>query len=395
MSRAPTGRDTEAQCRLALNSCIEELLKLSRQALHEKVSLTCVPPFGGEPYPYGDLVPQGFILRALKANSSTVENDSIEVIRRALSDALDTQRQRGLWSYHTGGLVTSIDSGLVLLGLSDPAAVQLLEAFQDGHGRYYPQLWTRAKEVGKMTVNDAIRHWCQPDYSIACLLRYLRFEAGLSTSTPLSYLEEGFESRSGLFLANPYMVDWFLSLAITEDSAAENLRERLMSEVLSSVNEDYSFGTFDLPLSTALSLLTLIELNGPQDVISATRARLASLWLNIEEFPACLPFYSTHAAQWSQLPARELMTELFSDHRKQLIKVNNLGHAITFYEDAEKLIVTALVALALIESATTGIGKAQASLSECPDRYRCESPSEYIERFALVPYINSARYADV
>jgi hypothetical protein len=152
-------------------------------------------------FAYGDLVPIGFLLRAV--------NDD-PAVRRGLEDLLRTRRQGLLWPYHTGTLVTCIDSALILQGFQDPAGVEALETFADGQGGYLPQLCSEEPERARMTITPNNRHWCQPEYATTCLVTALRAEAGLERKTGVEYLERGYESGGDLYFANPYMTDWAL-----------------------------------------------------------------------------------------------------------------------------------------------------------------------------------------
>ncbi len=99
--------------------------------------------------------------------------------RRDLVDLLRGRRQGLLWPYHSGTLVTCIDSALVLQGFRDPAGVEALEIFASGRCGYLPQLRSEEPERDRMTVTPQNRYWCQPDYGTTCLVTALRAEAGL------------------------------------------------------------------------------------------------------------------------------------------------------------------------------------------------------------------------
>lgn len=91
------------------------------------------------------------------------------------------------------------------------------------------------------------RHWCQPDYGTTCLVSALRAQSGLVRKPPVEHLEHGYEGRGGLFFANPYMVDWTLAQVLQGSASASDLRGRLATDVLASINEDGSFGRYDVP----------------------------------------------------------------------------------------------------------------------------------------------------
>ena len=108
-----------------------------------------------------------------------------------------------------------------------------------------------------MARTAANEHWCQTDYATTCLIRALRHRARLPVRTPLSYIEEGFQSRAGLYFANAYLTDWCVAEALRGDPAAEPLRQRLAGEILDSANPDGTFGQYDVALSTSFAILAL------------------------------------------------------------------------------------------------------------------------------------------
>ena len=219
----------------------EALASLAEEACRTPLPLICEPPPPAMPFAYGDLVPLGFLLRALDVGASAVSP-----FRDALEDLLRDKRQGSLWAYHSGTLVTCIDSALVLQGVRDPAGIEALEIFADGRGGYFPQLCSEDPEPGKMVVTPHNRHWCQPEYGTTCLVTALRAEAGLERKTSVEYLAEVYERRSGLYFANPYMMDWALAWALQGTAPATALRGRLATDILASANEDGSFGRYDV-----------------------------------------------------------------------------------------------------------------------------------------------------
>jgi hypothetical protein len=101
---------------------------------------------------------------ALRRASHLLGGRATSWVREDVEDLLRGRRQGLLWPYHTGTLVTSIDSALVLQGFRDPAGVDALETFAHGRGGYLPQLCSEEPERDRMTVTPQNRHWCQPDY---------------------------------------------------------------------------------------------------------------------------------------------------------------------------------------------------------------------------------------
>jgi hypothetical protein len=349
---------------------------LAERAEAGTLALLCVPPPGREPARYGDVAPLGLLRRALLAGAAATGSDDLSDAAGRVGGVLERRRQGLLWPYHQGAIVTSIDSALVLLGVSDPAAVAALEEFRAGDG-YLPQ---STETMGAQAIT---RHWCQPDYSIACLVRHLRRQAGLDPGVPLAYLERGFDTRSGLYIANPLVLDWLLALAIEGDPLAEPLRRRLADEIRGARNADGSYGGFDPMTSTASALLALAALGQAPD--GAARERLEALWDTRAERPSECPFYSTHLHPWSSIEARELMSVLLADEQGHLLRAAGEEHVATFYVDTEGVVVHSLVALSLLDDRPPGPSHA-AEGAHAHERYRCRRVSEYVSRHALVPY---------
>ena len=120
-------RSEERRLVLARERGREAVESLAREACLTTMPLICRPPPPVEPFAYGDLVPLGFLLRAVN-----VDAYGAPAVSRDLEDLLRGRRQGLLWPYHTGTLVTCIDSALVLQEFRDPAGVEALEIFVDG-----------------------------------------------------------------------------------------------------------------------------------------------------------------------------------------------------------------------------------------------------------------------
>ncbi len=337
-----------------------------------------------KPFAYGDLVPLGFLLRA--ANASDYDAPPVG---KDLEDLLRGRRQGLLWPYHTGTLVTCIDSALVLQGFSDPSGVEALETFADSRGGYFPQLCSEGPHRDTMTVTPQNRHWCQPDYGTTCLVTALRAEAGLECKTSIGSLEGGFESRSGLYFANPYMMDWALAWALQGVSSATALRERLATEILASVNEDDSFGRYDIPMSTALAILALASLGTAGETVRRARLRLTDLMMPDGRWAASIPFYSALTIPRERFPGGVLARLMLGERRGQLVWLHGAVRAVSMYEDRDRTISTALALLALTQPSPPTERNATLPMQDrdgCHPRYRCEDHLEYIAGFALPPY---------
>ncbi|MBD1835212.1 hypothetical protein H6F61_21620 [Cyanobacteria bacterium FACHB-472] len=373
----------------ARNLCFKAVAQLANEACHQPMAMTGYPPPPAEPFSLGDLVPLGFLLKALNLAAS---DSSISAARHSLSSLLLNKRQGHLWSFHTDYLTTSTDSVLVLQGFDAPEAVEALEIFADGRGGYYPQLWSQDKQAGKMVINDGNRHWCQPDYATTCLVRALRAEVGLTTKTTTEYLAAGFETRSGLYFVNPYIVDWALASALSKDESAVDLKHKLLAEILASMNDDYSFGNYDVAMSTAFAILSLAALGYRGRTIRLAQLRLLDFMEAQGTLPAATPFYSTLLIDDKLIPPNRLFKLLLSDHQKQILQINYQYHGISYYVDSERMIATAVAALALDEKCCPTNRDANLihmTRRESHPRYQCRSHSEYIAKFALTPYLSA------
>jgi hypothetical protein len=245
-----------------------------------------------------------------------------------------------------------------------------------------PQLHTKLVEPGKMTVRDSLLHWCQPDFSIACLIRALRRRHGLPEVTPLGLLEAGFETRSGLYLANPYFTDWLLAMAIQDDPNAASLADRLRNEISCGASADGLFGKFDTLLSTALAILALQSLStGSIEIHVQALVQLVNTGSGLPS----TPFYSTEKIPWSNSDPWTLIYLITTGGARQLIRSRGQEHTITFYRDTHGLVVYSLVLLALLGKA--GTQEAAADPHSPHSRYCCDGPEHYIAGFALPPYL--------
>jgi len=339
--------------------------------------MTCQPPPPQNRFGYGDLVPLGFLLKALNQSS----RDTLARPTAQVREMLLAGRQGALWPFHRGRLVTATDSVLILQAIPDRGGVEALERFSDGRGRYYPQLWSQTKQPDRMVIDEANAHWCQPDFATTCLARSLRAELGLSQITPLQYLETHFETRSGLYFANPYLIDWALANAIRADAAAGSMKERLLKEILAGMNDDYSFGACDVALSTGFAILALAALGCRGRLLRLAQLRLldmmdpaTGLW------PNCTPFYSTFLA-----PALN-----DTGDSSQILNVCGTRHELSLYIDRHRMIATAIAVLALGEHCDMSVRDIELrNATAVHSRYQCRSHAEYIAEFALPPYVEA------
>ncbi|MBD2179217.1 hypothetical protein H6F42_20035 [Pseudanabaena sp. FACHB-1998] len=370
------------------NQAIAWLQKLTEEALQSPLSMTCVPPAPEQPFPYGDLVPLGFVLRSLRDTQFT------ETYTK-LSAYIISQQQESLWAFHQKRLVTATDSALVMQGLTGDlsATFAALEQFRDGQG-YYPQLWAESPQPHRMIKDPSCVHWCQTDFATTSIIRALQLSHGLEPKTPITYLTDRMAERSGLYFANPYLVDYYLALALQEDTPTSQLaRQQLLEEVLSSRNKDFSFGYFDIPLSTALAILTIAALGSRGRAMRASQLRLLDFLESAGSFPASIPFYSSlrlEADEQSELKLKMMQLNLFADPRKrsQVQQIGEEYHNISLYVDNHKMISTSLAVSALNAPCTPETYDIdELSPIKAHPRYRCREQISYIAQFALPPYL--------
>ena len=367
----------------------QALTQLTTEACKQPMGMTCFPPPPEQPFAYGDLVSLGFVLKALKV-------EELDLSSNQLQKYLLDKRQEKLWAFESNRLITATDSALILQDLDVTESIEALEQFSDGKGGYYPQLWSESRQANKMLIDDSCKHWCQTDYATTCVIRALRQKAGLLQKTPVEFLTAGMSTRSGLFFANPYLVDYFLALAIAKDSSATSLRQQLLTEILASRNEDFSFGTFDCAFSTSLAILTMAKLGFQGRTLQASQLRLLEFITTDGRFPTAIPFYSSLKSSRqaeSSLLLSLLSANVFSSQanrlkQSQIRSICGQNHDISLYLDTHKMISTALGALALSVDSKSEISDV-ATLSErkTHPRYCCGNHTEYIAKFALPPYL--------
>jgi hypothetical protein len=186
------------------------------------------------------------------------------------------------------------------------------------------------------------------------------------------------------------MVDWALALALGEDETAAQLRRQLAAEILAGMNEDYSFGSYDVPLSTALAILALAALGHHDRTLRLAQLRLLEFVQPDGGWPEAIPFYSTLAIDDEMFTPNALVRLLFADTNRQIARVNGQYHAISLYLDSDRMISTAIATLALSEVARAEAydRDPRAVARGAPHaRYRCRDHRDYIATVALPPYI--------
>mgnify|MGYP001469495437 CR=1 FL=1 len=144
-----------------------------------------------------------------------------------------------------------------------------------------------------------------------------------------------------------------------------------------------------MALSTALAILALRALGTAETELDRPLAALAERVCS-GDAAAAVPFYSTERIAWSTRSPWELLHAYSTGGAAQLVRVDGVEHAVTFYRDPEGLVVFALAVSALlppVRSApfTPSSGSPVATAPHA--RYGCASAVEYITQHALPPYL--------
>jgi hypothetical protein len=347
------------------------LESLATAALARPLAMRWDPPPPAEPCFFGDVVPLGIVQGALRLNPESA-------VRPAVEQTLYAKRLRRLWPFQSNDLETSTDSVLVLLGLDDEQAVADLERFSDGQGGYLPQLAAATASAGKMLFEPEKRHWCQADYATTCLVSAHRKRLGLGPIPATErYIQEGFATRSGLFFGNPYLVDWAVAQALGKDAHA--LREQLRCDILTSINEDYTFGRFDRPLSTACAILALGALGYHGRALRAAQLALTRFVDSDGLLPVSTPFHSSLMIDGTATGER-------------IVRVEDHILAVSLHVDVHRMIGSAVAAMALCVPRLDDEPDRMifAELKRAPQpRYACADHVEYATRFGFPPYVRA------
>lgn len=371
------------------NQLLPGLLNLANWSVEHLPQMTALPPPGEAPYPYGDIVPLSFLLLALESGPNPIQDTQAQQTITHLKQIFQRHKHDSLWAFQSNALITSVDSAFVLRAVGEVDGILALEQFSDGAGGYYPQLFTEGRQKNRMTIDSRTAHWCQADYSILCQVEALKRRAGLTSLNNNPHLEQGFSTRSGLFIANPYLMDWLLADAIGTTTRYSAMAKTLATEVLTSLTDSSGGCQFDRTFSIALALSSLARLNCWSEQADDAFIELMDYWP--DGIPACIPFYSTMHIPWRGQGFWEIAALKLDDTAGQLINVGGQQHRITFYQDTHRLISQAIVFTALAELITyfqKSDRPASIQLNETPHpRYQCSRHADYIAQYALPPYV--------
>ncbi|MCB9365507.1 MAG: hypothetical protein H6587_13120 [Flavobacteriales bacterium] len=349
----------------------KKLTEIAEKSLHEKVAMDWLPPSGPSVFPFGDVVPLGFLNFGLGFSSQNELNEKIKI-------RLYKEQVRGLWPFESNDLETSIDSALVLLGLKDEKAIKELSRFWNGIFGYMPQLASENPSEGQMQYVEEKKHWCQVDLAITCLIYSQQKEAGLATMIETeNFILNSFYKRAGLYFANPYMVDWFYAKALKHISKSTDLKEQLINDILSSLNTDYSVGKFDKALSSAFAVLALTELGYKGHAIAALQLYIINNFDN--EAGTNIPFYSSLL-----LPSEQAF-------EGRLVIIDKQKVQVSFHKDTHDAIFTSICYAALKVESDSSF-KESKSIENYTNQeevllYRHNNLLEYLENHALVTYV--------
>lgn len=145
-------------------------------------------------------------------------------------------------------------------------------------------------------------------------------------------------------------MDWALAWAIRDEEPLAGLRTRLLGEILSSMNEDFSFGRFDVPLSTASAILSLAALDHRDRTLRLAQLRLSEFMYMDSVFPESTPFYSTYKIPFPSIPSYQDGTRVDAESEQyagqsssseQIAQFNDQPYAISFYIDSYRTNATA------------------------------------------------------
>ena len=177
------------------------------------------------------------------------------------------------------------------------------------------------------------------------------------------------------------------TLSLAEQILAE-LKDRLRHEILGGMNDDYSFGAYDLALSTSFAILALAALECRGRLLRLAQLQLLDMMdQTVGTWPECTPFFSTFLTSEHPENRASRATDGF-EFSSQILNVGGARHELSLYIDSHRMISTAVAVLALGERCDPGVRDLELrDTAVLHPRYTCRSHAQYIRDFALPPYV--------
>ena len=175
------------------------------------------------------------------------------------------------------------------------------------------------------------------------------------------------------------MTDYFLAMAMKNEPELEVFRDRLKNEILVSINEDYSFGNFDVATSTAFAILALNELGFTDRVLALSQLKMLDYF---SDEIISTPFYSTLKLDQNKFSPAQITAMIFADRGKQIIDIEDEYYSISLYEDRVGIIRNSVMSMALSVKSNPQnndveiLKKKDDNINEI---YGCKSQREYIK----------------
>lgn len=174
---------------------------------------------------------------------------------------------------------------------------------------------------------------------------------------------------------NPYLLDWALASALKKDESAQELRDLLAAEILATMNDDYSFGLFDVPMSGAFAILSLAALGHRGRTLRMAQLRLLDFMEPDGAFPSGTPFYSARAVkQQEHVPAGISAWGEEGEQQRQVIRVDRELYEVSLYFDGHKTISTAAASASATSRITSPVDGSMVS-NRLPDALSTHSLS--------------------
>jgi len=173
------------------------------------------------------------------------------------------------------------------------------------------------------------------------------------------------------------MVDWLYAQALSKMTNVESFKMNLINEILNSLNKDFSLGSYDKVLSSAFGILALKELGYNKNRLAALHSFIMNNYYK-EKNGKNIPYCSTMLSDTANYKGRK-------------VNVNETVLELSYHQDTHNMIYVSIVALAVSYSfekfsLEENIQKYIKTVSH--KRYSLDIKN-YIEKYALVPYINN------